>query len=745
MAACLVAGPTASGQSTFTWDPNGGTSGPQDGAGTWNSSNTNWWNGSSNVAWTAGSIAAFGSGGTPGTVTVSGSVNAGGLSFGSLGSGTYTLASGTIGMTSAATISLSRSAVINSILSGSSLSISNASGTNAFQFGANNSLTGTLSLRSASVGTGLTVNISSNSIVPGVFGSSTVDIGNNVTLLFPTSDFNVSNAFVIAGTGTGGAGAIRFQGGAGTGRTFSGPITLAGDASIISNSSVSVWFTGGFHETAGGAKSLALNANSAAYYLQGQSTYTGTTSVLQGTVVLEGGDDRLSPSSVLNVGAGSFATLVVGGTSGAINQTVAGYVGVVGRPDRSRIVGGASGTSTLTFAIASGTSTFIGFIGGTGNGNNLAITKSGAGVLVLSNTAATYGGVHTYTGTTSVTGGMLVMGGTSILPNTPIDIGAAGTFVLGGTGTASYPIVSLAGSGSMRLGVNTLRVGSNNASTTFAGVISGSSSAGLVKVGSGTLELAGANAYPGATAINGGQLRVTAGSINSTSGITIDGGGLRYDSDTALTAPLSFSGSGGTLSGTGTINTAVTVGTNATIAPGNSPGIQPYVAGLTWAPGGTYQWELNAMSGTPGTNWDLVDVTAGSFSLSSLSVGNTFQLDLTTLTGGNSAGTLDNPYVPGVSSSFLIADFGGATLSVPGGFFTTAGSDLTPLFSFNLANWQVIEGGVKPSVSDMSVRVNSLGTGLELVIVPEPTSFALMGVGVAMVSWWSARRRLRAS
>jgi len=63
---------------------------------------------------------------------------------------------------------------------------------------------------------------------------------------------------------------------------------------------------------------------------------------------------------------------------------------------------------------------------------------------------------------------------------------------------------------------------------------------------------------------------------------------------------------------------AVSVGTNAILSPGNSPGTQAFSAGLTWAPGGTYRWELAALTGVPGTTWDLLDVTAGSFDLSSL-------------------------------------------------------------------------------------------------------------------------------
>jgi hypothetical protein len=62
---------------------------------------------------------------------------------------------------------------------------------------------------------------------------------------------------------------------------------------------------------------------------------------------------------------------------------------------------------------------------------------------------------------------------------------------------------------------------------------------------------------------------------------------------------------------------------------------------------------------------------------------------------------------------------------------------LTPLFSLNLANWQ----GPQPEMGNMSVRVNSTGTGLELIIVPEPGTVALAGIGIGLVGWAVTRRR----
>src|SRR4030095_14979674 len=65
---------TVSVYGQLAWGVNG-----TGGNGTWDTSSLNWWNGTSNVTWPSGGQAIFA--GTPGTVTVSGSVTANKLTF----------------------------------------------------------------------------------------------------------------------------------------------------------------------------------------------------------------------------------------------------------------------------------------------------------------------------------------------------------------------------------------------------------------------------------------------------------------------------------------------------------------------------------------------------------------------------------------------------------------------------------------------------------------------------------------
>jgi fibronectin-binding autotransporter adhesin len=86
------------GQANLTWDSNTGTTGAQDGAGAWNTTNTNWWNGSTNVSFVAGDNVTFGAAsGAAGTVTViTGGLTTGNLTFNQTGSSSYEISGGSI-------------------------------------------------------------------------------------------------------------------------------------------------------------------------------------------------------------------------------------------------------------------------------------------------------------------------------------------------------------------------------------------------------------------------------------------------------------------------------------------------------------------------------------------------------------------------------------------------------------------------------------------------------------------------
>jgi autotransporter-associated beta strand protein len=144
---------------------------------------------------------------------------------------------------------------------------------------------------------------------------------------------------------------------------------------------------------------------------------------------------------------------------------------------------------------------------------------------------------------------------------------------------------SIEGSGSYFLGANQLGVGGNNLSTTVSGAVSdcgptGHDCAGsitssfalgsLLKVGTGTLTLAGINTYTGTTDVNAGTLSVN-GSIASSSLTTVN--------------------AGGTLGGNGVVgNTTINGGR---LAPGNSIGLLTVHGNLLFTAAASYMVEIS--------------------------------------------------------------------------------------------------------------------------------------------------------
>ena len=135
---------------------------------------------------------------------------------------------------------------------------------------------------------------------------------------------------------------------------------------------------------------------------------------------------------------------------------------------------------------------------------------------------------------------------------------------------ANVRVNKITGSGIIRTGYNgagyqNLAIGVDNGSSTFAGVIANAESAGsLLKTGSGTITLTGANTYTGMTTVNGGTLKVTSlgtgsgGSSLGNSALSV--GNLRLDGPVTLeyagtgeatARGFTVSGTGLTLSSTG--------------------------------------------------------------------------------------------------------------------------------------------------------------------------------------------------
>ncbi|MCX7412752.1 MAG: autotransporter-associated beta strand repeat-containing protein [Planctomycetia bacterium] len=522
--------------------------------------------------------------------------------------------------------------------------------------------------------------------------------------------------------------------------------------------------------------------------MHGGSGYSGGTYLTQGQIMVVGanslvfgtGTITMSDDTILDLGGAAIDNVITFATGTATTAVILNSGSFVSLSGPGNISSGTAATITASYKLlntaditfesplaasvlvqAGGRGVFSGEVSGlvsVAAGGQAILNGNVTGDVVSSGTTSIYGSVFD---NVAVNGGTTLLYGTTAVGSV-VSTGTGGvaaTALLSGTVNGGAHVGSLGraefsnlvtgditsdvggtivfkdgySSSASTINNNGSLVVERSAALALAASISGSGS--LTKLGAGALALSGINGYTGATLISGGRLTVeSTGSLNGTSGITMNGGDFKYNAATTLTPSITFAGAGGTLSGTGTIGSALTVGTNAVLSPGNSPGTQTFTNGLAWAPGGTYVWELNSLSGTAGTSWDLLNVSGGMFDISGLSASGKFNLDLVTLNGSNVAGPLDSSYVPGSTYEFLITSF--ATLGSGTSNFGP-NSDLTSLFNINLTGWQ----GIKPSLSDMSVRVNAAGNGIQLVIVPEPSTMFFAGLGVVMAGWWRLRRR----
>ncbi|MBT3374776.1 MAG: hypothetical protein HN406_04215, partial [Lentisphaerae bacterium] len=289
--------------------------------------------------------------------------------------------------------------------------------------------------------------------------------------------------------------------------------------------------------------------------LSGANTYTGSTTVSDGTLKL-GASSALGDTTAVSVAAGKTFDLdgksdTIGSLAGAGNVTL--------------------GAGTLTTGDATDT-IFTGVVSGSGG-----LTKAGAGTFTIA-------GTNTYTGATTVSDGTLKLGASTAIADSS-DVAVAGTLDLNGNGET---IDGLSGAGAVTSSVTgaiTLTVGANDQTSEFTGTLQdGAGTVALTKTGAGTLALTNAKAYTGATTVGNGTLLVNG----------------------ALTGSAVAVNDGGTLGGTGSIAGSVSAASGSAIAPGASPGMLS-TGPVALVSGAELTMEFNGT--TPGTGHDQLAVT----------------------------------------------------------------------------------------------------------------------------------------
>jgi autotransporter-associated beta strand protein len=381
--------------------------------------------------------------------------------------------------------------------------------------------------------------------------------------------------------------------------------------------------------------------------LSGSNTYTGGTTIRQGTINI-----------TALTGAGTGVITLGDANTGVNNVTLTGNSGTGITPMQNNIVVANQGSGTAILELTLQNAQWGGASIQLNRATTFQANYAGAGGAYLGkydNTSVISGNVGTLTVQALSTGLAYVAGnntfvGTVVLPQGNVRtfhvnaFGASGnSVIMSGTASLTMPgqtIGSLTGaSGNSISNSGTLTI-SSTSSAVFAGVISGTGS--LSKGGSGTQTLSGTNTFSGATTVSAGILNLrnatglgtTAGSTTVSNGATLQ----LQDGITVGAEALSLNGgaaSGQTgalvnVSGTNSYGGAVTVTASSSISAASGSvlnltgGVVKDGTVATFNGGGTINVNTVAISGSSPNSDLVIDGTTVNLGVASTYNGPTF-------------------------------------------------------------------------------------------------------------------------
>ena len=423
-------------------------------------------------------------------------------------------------------------------------------------FGAPNSYTGNTAVSAG------TLQLTNGSALPSGPGYGNVEVDANGTL---DLDGNY-----VAVNGLSGAG------------TVTNSASWLGTLSVGANDETSE-FDGVIQDGSNGSVAL-VKIGEGRLTLAGANTYSGGTTVAEGFLQVGNGGDSTGSLGTGNVNVTVNTSLVFYcGSNVTIANAISGSGSLTQEgADTLTLTGSDSCNSTMILAgtLQFGDGNTTGSLGGGAVEDNASLvfdcgsdvqvgnTISGSGSLSqISSNMLTLTGDNSYNGGTTVDAGTLQVGDTGAIPADPYtdNVEVDATLDLDGF---SITINGLTGAGTVTNNASTLStftVGADDQTSEFDGAIEdGSGSIALVKIGAGTLDLTGANAYGGNTTVSAGTLQVASQSAIPSGAAA---GNVEVDSG----AELDLDGNSITingLSGLGTVTTTVarsitlTVGAN---------------------------------------------------------------------------------------------------------------------------------------------------------------------------------------